>query len=492
MAIETELKLSLSPRTATRLPQHPLLQGISPTRKHLRNTYYDTADLALKQAHIAVRHRRIGRQWLLTIKSAEPATGGLAQRSEWETACLPGQFLFMHVDNKTLRRRLEKLQPELLAAFTTDFTRLAWLLSPAPGVSIELALDRGHIESNGHRESICEVELELIEGKASDLFELALNLQKDLALHPSIASKAERGYRVFSGEPVLPAKATRLTLNAGDTPLEAFRTVAFSCIEQLQRNEAGVINCDDPEFVHQARVAIRRLRSAMRIWKSGLPAGFIAEFDPLWQMVASQLGDTRNWDVLVSETLPQMDKLLHKHDPAGSFHRQAVRCGKRSRQNTRTALKSASYSSLLLAYTAALLELPDNKGTSVAKFAKRRLGKRAVQVLQLANCPQENFMTAQHRLRIAFKHLRYAIEFFSALLPQAKSQDYHQAAAGLQDLLGRMNDLVVAEQISHIALAGAKGAPVRRWLLTQRELLLPKLDQSLAAFFERKLPWEHS
>ena len=86
MAIETELKLSLSPRTAARLPQHPLLQGAAPTRKHLRNTYSDTADLSLKHAHIAARHRRI----LLTIKSAEPAAGGLAQCSEWETACLPG------------------------------------------------------------------------------------------------------------------------------------------------------------------------------------------------------------------------------------------------------------------------------------------------------------------------------------------------------------------------------------------------------------------
>jgi triphosphatase len=492
VAIETELKLSLSPRTAAPLPQHPLLRGAAPTRKHLRNTYYDTTDLSLKQAHIAVRHRRIGRQWLLTIKSAEPAAGGLAQRSEWETACLPGQFLFMQVDNKPLCRRLEKLQPELLPTFTTDFTRLARPPSPTPGVPIGLALDRGHIESNGHRESNCEVELELIEGKASELFELALNLQKDLALHPSIASKAERGRRVFSGEPVLPAKAIRLTLNAADTPLEAFRTAAFSCIEQVQRNEAGVISSDDPKFVHQARVAIRRLRSAMRIWKPALPAGFIAEFNPLWQMVASQLGDTRNWDALVTETPPEMYKLLHKHGPAGSFHRQAVRCGKRSRQNARTTLKSASYSALLLAYTAALLGLPDNKGTSVTEFAKHRFGKRAFRARQLANCPQENFTAAQHRLRIAHKHLRCAIEFFSALFPQEKSQDYHRAAAALQDLLGRMNDLVFAEQISHLVLAGAKGDPVRRWLLTQRELLLPKLDHSLAAFFERKLPWEHS
>jgi hypothetical protein len=97
VAIETELKLSLSPRTAAPLPQHPLLQGAAPTRKHIRNTDYGTADLSLKQAHIAVHHRHIGRQRLFPIKSAEPAAGGLAQRSEWGTACLAGQFLFSYL-----------------------------------------------------------------------------------------------------------------------------------------------------------------------------------------------------------------------------------------------------------------------------------------------------------------------------------------------------------------------------------------------------------
>lgn len=492
MAIETELKLSLSPRTAARLPEHLLLQGITPTRKHLRNTYYDTADLALKQAHIAVRHRRIGRQWLLTIKSAEPAAGGLARRSEWETPCLPGQFLFMHVDNKALRKRLEKLQAELLPAFSTDFTRLAWLLKPEPGVCIELALDRGHIESNGRREKICEVELELIEGEPSDLFELALNLQKKLALHPSIASKAERGYRAFSGEPLVPAKASHLCLKPDDTPLAAFHAAAFSCIEQLQRNEAGVINSEDPEFVHQARVAIRRLRSAMRIWKPCLPEEFITEFDPSWRMLAGQLGDTRNWDVLVTETLPQMDKVLQKHDRAGTFYRRAVRCGKLSRRNTRTTLKSADYSALLLAYTAALIALPDKKGTSLTALAKHRLGKRAIRVFQLAKNQQDGSSAARHRLRIALKHLRYALEFFSALFPAAKFRNYHQAAANLQDLLGRMNDLAVAEQDLNVVLADARGEPIRRWLLSQHQLLRPTLDCALAAFLKKKLPWEHS
>ena len=46
-------------------------------------------------------------------------------------------------------------------------------------------------------------------------------------------------------------------------PVEAFRATALSCLQQLQRNEPGVIAGESPEYVHQARVAMRRLRSAL-------------------------------------------------------------------------------------------------------------------------------------------------------------------------------------------------------------------------------------
>jgi triphosphatase len=90
------------------------------------------------------------------------------------------------------------------------------------------------------------------------------------------------------------------------TAVAGFRTVALACLTHLQSNEHGLCESDNPEFVHQARVAIRRLRSAIRVWKPSLPQEFVASFDPLWQALARQLGETRNWDVFLAETLPSI------------------------------------------------------------------------------------------------------------------------------------------------------------------------------------------
>jgi inorganic triphosphatase YgiF len=99
--------------------------------------------------------------------------------------------------------------PELAPVFTTDFTRSFWLLTPQEGTRIEVALDRGKIVAGERQETICEVELELLEGKVADLFDAALALQSDLPLHPEGASKAERGYRLASaGGPGTGNKAT--------------------------------------------------------------------------------------------------------------------------------------------------------------------------------------------------------------------------------------------------------------------------------------------
>ena len=78
MAVETELKLRLTPTAARRLLSHPLLSATPPQRTKLLNTYYDTPELELLQRRLALRLRRKGWDWLLTVKGAAPAQGGLA------------------------------------------------------------------------------------------------------------------------------------------------------------------------------------------------------------------------------------------------------------------------------------------------------------------------------------------------------------------------------------------------------------------------------
>ena len=82
----------------------------------------------------------------------------------------------------------------------------------------------------------------------------------DLRLRPSAVTKAERGHRLFTGEAVKPVKAHAVALDRSMPAIEAARALVGSALEQLQANEEGVLASPDAEFVHQARVALRRSR----------------------------------------------------------------------------------------------------------------------------------------------------------------------------------------------------------------------------------------
>jgi inorganic triphosphatase YgiF len=501
VAIETEIKLSLSARAASKLAALPLLLGHTPLQQKLLNTYYDTPDLRLQQERVAVRYRQKGGQWLLTVKRAAPSVGGLARRSEWEIAGQPGDFDFSHVDDKKLRHHLESLREVLSAVFTTHFTRTAWIIEPHAGSRIELALDRGWIEAPGvdapQRLQICEIELELLEGEADALFALASQLQDALGdrltLHPEPASKAERGYRLFSATPLAVGRASPIKLDEAMSSLTAFRAIALACITHLQENEQGVRESEAPEFVHQARVALRRLRSAIRVWKPLLPEDFVANYDARWRTLASALGDTRNWDVFLSETLPTLaGSCPEESSEITLLSRYAQQHAASSRKSARAALKNGSYSRLLLEFTAAVLKLDENSAPAepLKVFAVRCLNKRAKRVARLA---QDAALDAasRHRCRVALKRLRYALEFFSPLFATRRLESYHQAASQLQDLLGRMNDLVTASRLVEEALSGSAVA-IHAWIEQRTHRLRQELDPSLAAFLRQKTPWKNS
>jgi inorganic triphosphatase YgiF len=490
MAVETEIKLSLPPRAATRLAKHPLLVGIQPLRQRLLNTYYDTPDLRLQRERIAVRYRKKGWQWLFTVKCAAPSAGGLARRNEWEGPGLPGEFDFSHVDDKKLRHLLESLRNKLTPAFTTDFVRNAWLIEPQAGVRIELALDRGWIESKGRRAPICEVELELLEGDVDALFAAASALQADLPLHPEVASKAERGYRLFTDAALTPAKALPAKIDGDLSASAAFSSVAHACLNQLQSNERGLHESDDPEFVHQARVAIRRLRSAIRAWKPLLPTAFVADFDPRWRTLAAALGDARNGDVFITETLPLLADAFPAHPEIDRLAQHAIRRNVISRKRARRTFKAADYSRLLLEFTAATLALADSAKPSLKDFACDCLSKRARHVSKLAAVAHKADAAACHRLRVTLKRLRYALEFFAPLLPGQRMQSYHLAATQLQDLLGRMNDLAVAMQFTKDARPTRKAEFIGHWLEEKNSLMQQELNHSLGDFLKQKAPWK--
>lgn len=443
MAEEIEIKLSLPESAHRAFLRHPLLRQAErlPTRK-LVNIYYDTPDLALHAKGIALRTRRQGRRWLQTVKCAGATAGGLAMRPEWEQP-YGGRFDFSAVEDLRVRETLERhrIRSHLEPVFETTFARRCWRLRPARGTSVLLMLDRGAIVAGDSRETVSELEIELERGDAGALFDLALALAADLPLRPEIRSKAERGHRLRLGAPLVPVKAAPSPLQAAMSPPQAFRAVAQACLAQLQWNALGA-NAADAEFIHQMRVALRRLRSALRTFRPALPEGFEQAVATPIRALASTLGAARDWDVLAEEIVAPARQAFADDARLAALAGAIERLRQLARASVGRALAEPAHAIFLLDLAARLHRLEDAPAArDLAGFAARRLNRLHGKALTLANAAQSQMPEALHALRIGVKRLRYAIEFFAPLYPAGESHRALEVLTRLQDALGALNDL---------------------------------------------------
>lgn len=487
MSTEIELKLQLTPKAARKILGHPVLSGLETRKQHLLNTYYDTPGLELHARRIALRFRKKGWEWLCTVKSAEPASGGLAVRSEWETPATPGIFDFSHVDADDFRHFLDQRRDQFEAVFTTDFRRQIWHV-PFGQSLIELAIDRGHIESRGQRTPICEIELELLSGQIDDIFGLTRLLQNDIDLHPAIASKAERGYQLFLKQPLRPFKARLPPIEQQQTPVEAFRSIALGCLEHFQRNEKGLLGEDDVEFVHQARVALRRLRSAIKLFAPVLPPEFVSTYGRTWQTLASALGEARNWDVFLAETLPPLHSVFPDDKDLKRLKTAAQRRARSARKSLTGLLAVSEYSRLLLEFTAAIYTLGDTLPIPLKEFARQQIDRHTRKARQLASRHAQLDPAERHRMRIVFKKLRYTLEFFTPLLAPRRLKPYLQSLGRLQDELGLINDHITAETLILAVLSGRPPGPVHGWIAGRHALLVSELPEALDTWLAQPAP----
>lgn len=499
MGAETELKLHISPFDARRVARLGLLRGIKPITQQLENVYYDTPDHALAAERIALRHRRIGDTWLITIKGSKVSKGGLSTRAEWEYPCEPHVLDFSGIDKKSVRDYLESLRPRLVPLFATNFRRRAWMFAPHKDLAIEIALDEGEIvaqppgtaEDRPLKRPICEMELELKDGAPLALFEIALNLAGKLSLLPENESKAQRGQRLFRGIADSPKAAVPTSLPVDQPPIEAFLDLANDCLNHFLANADGVRTSDDPEYIHQARVALRRLRALIQIFKPILPSDFVSTYISGWRHFSNQLGDARDHDVLVEETLPSITCHYEGHDAIESFVNYAQAQRLRAHETARASFYSAALGQLTLRFLYDLMRLEETSTPpSLVRFAKRSLKKRLTRIRRDVVSLDQVSIDEWHRLRIQFKRLRYGVDFFSSLYPQSANQVYLVELKLIQDALGKINDLERALSIEALAPNATRCELVAGWLSATQQELMGRFPEIAHRFTSLAAPWE--
>lgn len=499
MAQEIELKLTLPENAQRVFLRHPLLkQAVSKQVLRLVNLYYDTPTLDLHRRGIALRLRSKDRQWLQTVKCAGTTAGGLSVRPEWETP-YAGHFDFAVIDDRSVRDRLTRTKTRIVPLFETNFKRIAWCFAPAPGTRLELALDRGWIAAGGQRQLISEVEIELLEGDEAHLFSLAQTLAERVSLIPAPLSKADRGYRLFQKIPDAPVKAASIPSLVDKTPVEAFHAIALSCFEHLQLNHAGVVTCDDPEYIHQMRVATRRLRAALRLFDPQLPADLTASLLTPLRELMQKLGRVRDYDVLLTEIVKPV--LRDRPDEPHLAALAGVITERRFtlRQEAKHLLNAPSYGQGLLQILAILHTAPT--GTlpaplTLLKFTESRLNRLYKKVLQRGAHACLDNGGSLHELRISIKRLRYALEFCAPLAPLKVMQPLLAHLSKLQNTLGQINDLSAMNVLlkdcveEHPTLQEAV-TQVDHWHGPRHQALLATVSVELKHLDTLKLPKFH-
>lgn len=447
MSEEVELKLALAEGHQARFLRHPLLrQALGRHVETLDNIYYDTEGLALRRRGISLRLRRKGRLWLQTVKLAGAAHAGLSSRPEWEVP-YTGRFDFSGVDDLSAREWLQR--PKLLARIVpiceTRFRRITWTFTAPPG-TILMTLDRGWIIGNGHREAISEVELELAGAPVHGIFALATELAQRVAMTPSVLSKAERGYRLHLGTPPAPFKAEAVALSAAMPPFEAFRRIALSCLEHLQQNHHGALTSNDPEYIHQMRVATRRLRAALRLFAPALPEGLAESLQRPLASLMTHLGRARNLDVLLTEIANPVLTALPNEPRLPALASDITNRRYAARAEALALLAAPDYGRTLLAALEVLHPVPaaDNVVIPLQNFAAERLQRLRKTMRRMAAAADLEEPASLHALRIGVKRLRYGLEFFTPLAPEGAFAKALQRLAALQDALGQLNDLTNA------------------------------------------------
>lgn len=461
---------------------------------HLQAKYYDTPDRLLAQHGIAIRLRQEGgkneERWVQTFKAA--AQSHLHRIEEdidlGQCAQDPELDLSLYQHNKTVKRLLDKVlgkSPQaLVLQFQTNVQRRYYVLNIEDS-HIEVCFDDGEVRTPDASSRICEVEFELKQGSVQHLIELAKSWGNQYGLWLDVRSKAERGSLLAIGKTVSPAvRATNVVLSPDMSAEQVLQSITANCLNHLLPNSSAIAGgVADADHIHQARIAMRRLRSALKHF-----GHWSTQVDPHWQeriaQLFRQLGATRDSDVINAEIIPAL-KLI------GAPELNLPSIDQDSAQLSTVFTQTGSVNLLL-----DLLRFAHADDQPAAK--QQKLNQKIAASLQhlhqriIINAKHFSSLDieARHRTRKQVKQLRYLIEFISSIYPQKQVKSFLKQLQPVQDCLGLYNDMVVAEALF--------GQQVERdphfwfavgWAKSEQQHLLNDAEKALSTFAQVKTFW---
>ncbi|WJT00604.1 CHAD domain-containing protein [Novosphingobium humi] len=444
--VEIEIKLCATPAMLADLQSHPRLAGKGRSAQFI-STYFDTKDRLLEQAGVSLRIRSASGKNEQTAK-AMSLPCGTVHREEWTTP-LTGNLPQIERFPDPIRARLHHILGLATIAPTSisQIKRLRRSVTAGDSV-LEADFDTGTLRAGDQVETVCELELELVEGRLPDLLLLALDLPLGPDLQWSVVSKSKRCAWRSAAADHLARAAQPPVLSKAMNVAAGFRAIGWNCLYQLLANYPLVIATGHPEAVHQCRIAIRRMRIAFRIFRPCLPEAQRPRLKAGIKAAGRILGRARDLHVL-QQRLRDADGFAGSQAVLAAVERALAQ----ATHQAGDMLASSAFQRLLFE-TAHAIEVghgPDQTGDGPLRpFAADILSQRHAPLLDADPRLDRLSRREIHRLRIQAKELRYSCAFFRSLWPRSGGKTFTSRLEELQDRLGRLHDLAVASRAADL------------------------------------------
>jgi len=230
----------------------------------------------------------------------------------------------------------------------------------------------------------------------------------------------------------------------------------------VTRNVPGVLEDLDTEFLHDFRVAIRRIRSGLSLVKNVLPPAIVDSFKKDISLLGGATGPTRDLDVYLLKQENYLARLPAALQPGlASFFADLVVLRQAEHGKMVRTLRSKKCRTILNTWKRYFAskdwEPGPADGMAVEELAGQIIFRHFKRVMRDGKSLDATTPDPEiHRLRIQCKKLRYAIEFFGSLYPAEEILLVVRQLKKLQDILGTFNDLSVQQQMLIRTLDGLR------------------------------------
>ena len=440
-----------------------IVDKISPLKN--LDIYMDTTDWALLKNKLSLRYRLSNSTAMYTLKSVSAIEDGIAKRMETELVLKKPAHPPTDIPLKNLRKQVnEVVYPrKLMEQILIRTNRHRYHVESPEGAKFELSFDTSSFTADAlfkpRRASLVhQLEAEIIEGSETALASMA-QLISDVFHYPKATkTKLEMAIEQLKIEPLVKKVPENLKVKLDDRLDTALKKILAVEFRWLEEQLPGAISDRDPEFVHQARVATRRMRSALILFHNAIPETTAVYFEDRLKWLGGLFGEVRDLDVFIINLtgykgmIESFSKKKRK-----TLESLVVKQRRIPLKALSDALKSRRFQNFESRMTKFLAEpCVDCQELPTAMKPIREVAPPAItqkfdSVIEqskktLANPKLNEF----HALRIQMKRLRYTFEFLAPPYGGAFDDIIHRTVE-IQDCLGELQDTVFNQKlITHI------------------------------------------